>query len=101
MKADVLDQRNALIVMAMQAFVGAISRNVRMISLDPDVDPLVLHIYVRQESEQDREEAQDVADEMSILTERRAVVAHIHVVGDDELVLPPVGRAVTLYKEYL
>ena len=91
------ERQNALIVMATQAMLGAFSRNVRMIELRIGERDHFLTFHLEHDSEVDREDAEDIADDMSILTERDHV-DHEVIVSNGAL--PPASSgSILLYRE--
>jgi hypothetical protein len=77
------DRINALQVMLMQAMLGAISSNVRMVTLLVTQTRCEVEFYLERDDPGDREEAQDVADEFAVLLEDRAVEAKVTVTASD------------------
>ncbi|MFK7941456.1 MAG: hypothetical protein AB8B85_00845 [Paracoccaceae bacterium] len=91
-------KKNAIIVMALQACVGAISKNVRAVIIDISADDIELYFLVRVDDEDDREEANDIADELSILSETYRVRPFYKAIGETPLPPIPPGQ-ITIYRE--
>jgi len=58
-----------VLVMLMQAMIGAISKNFRQVSLEVKGNYWLLHVVLERDSFEDREEINDIADELSIYLE--------------------------------
>lgn len=93
-----LNKENALIAMAVNACIGAISPNMRMVSFSYSGVNIELYFELRENSDEDHEEASDIADDLSILTENFRVTPHVKVVGNEPIKLPIENRIV-IYKQ--
>ena len=93
-----LNKQNYLIVSVVQSCIGAISPNMRMISFSYEDDMLEIYFDLDEDIGEDREEARDAADELSILTERFRVKHHINIVGKEHIPYPSDERFV-IYKQ--
>lgn len=69
MHKPTIDEWNWYIVMLGQALLGAISDNVKMITLKFSGDHWLIETIVEERSELDKEEMEEVADELSIYIE--------------------------------
>lgn len=74
---------NGIQVALMQAMLGAISSNVRMITLNVRGDNCNIKFFLEFDSESDKEEADDIADELSCLIEGYRVDADVHIISGD------------------
>ena len=93
-----LNKENALIAMAVNACIGAISPNMRMVSFSYSGINIDMYFDLRKESDDDREEASDIADDLSVLTENYRVTPHVRIVGNEQIRLPIENRII-IYKQ--
>lgn len=91
---DKLNRRNALVAFVVQACVGAVSPNMRMISFSFDNKEINLFFALREASDQDAHEIDDIASTLVDYSEVFAVRPHINVVGNVHLPYPSDGRIV-------
>lgn len=91
------DQWRLMIVSLVQAMLGAISPNFRMISISHDGSMWCICFFLERESEEDRIEIEDIACEFESLQESLIEYRVSIVVGDSEIPWPKLPERV-IYK---
>jgi hypothetical protein len=95
---DRLNKENTLVALTVQACIGAISANMRMISFSYSGNRIDLFVDLRHASDDDAEEAKDMADELANFSETFRVIEHVRIVGEAHIPIPSDGRIV-IYKQ--
>ena len=94
----ITDHENRIQVMLMQALVGIISDNFRMVTLKIAESVCEINVVLSKHDDEDEEEIVDLADELSILSNLRCHSKF--VVSDDPIDLPsPPIRVIFRRKE--
>jgi hypothetical protein len=98
-----LDEKNKITVMLMQALLGAISANFRMVAISLENPVWKLQFVLEEENEIDREEIEDIAAEFGALLETGAVKYDVETLISKDKVLEaePATRIVFRRREVL
>ncbi|TWB60511.1 hypothetical protein [Nitrospirillum viridazoti] len=96
-----LQEWNLQTITLMQALIGAISANFRMVTLDWSEDTWIISIYLERDDPQDREEAEDVGFEFDALQLRNMKSAIKTYISPENPIFPkPPTRVVFKRREY-
>lgn len=95
-----LDHENRLVLALVQAMIGAVSQNLRRVSVGFREDGVRLEFVLLQESEEDREEISDIEFEFeALLGTSTHVVTDVLVTTEELPKFPPPGRVVFARRE--
>lgn len=95
---DKLNKQNALTAFVVQSCIGAISPNMRMISFSYTDVRIDLFFDLRDNSDEDAEEIEDIRGELAVYSEDFEVRTHINIVGNAHIPFPADGR-IPIYKQ--
>lgn len=102
MEADVslLDRENRVVLALIQALVGAVSENVRRVSVGQCEDVVQVQFVLHHDSDDDLDEISDIEFEFEVLLDSSTDVAVEVVVSAEPLAgIPPAGRVVFARRE--
>jgi hypothetical protein len=95
-----LDYENYQVVSFVQASLGSISANVRVIHLQCKGEEVNLHFVLERESAEDREEIEGVVAELSALQDTNTpIVTHVQISTAPLHSIPHIGRPVFMRRE--
>ena len=90
-------QRDALCVM--QALLGVISSNFRMVSLSRKINTLTIQFVLEQKNEEDFAEIEDFKFELSVLLDQDDTIEIQVIISDQPIIMaPPSESDITVFR---
>ena len=95
-----LEAWNTQVLMLVQALVGAVSPNFRMVTLDLDEDCWIIRFYIKEDLEEDIEEIEEILCQYTAYQDNTLKCRHEIIIGSKELPgILEIGRVIYRHRE--